>query len=46
MIVGEDGFDSEHDRAITSQGPLLEERCGITLGCRQGMVVANQNHVG
>ena len=46
LIAGEDGFDSEHDRAIPGQGALLEQRCGIALGAGQGMVVADQDHVG
>ena len=46
LIAGEDGFDSEHDRAISGQSALLEERCGIALGNGQGMVVADQDDVG
>src|ERR1700689_5409702 len=32
LVAGKDGFDSEHDRAISRQGALLEERCGVALG--------------
>src|ERR1700680_297224 len=46
LVAGKDGFDSEHHRAISGKGALLEQRCGIALGGGQGVVVTNQDNVG
>ena len=46
LIAGEDGFDSEDDRAIPGESALLDQRCGVALGAGQGVVVADQDHVG
>ena len=46
LVAGEDGFDSKHHRAISSQGALLDQRCGIALRGGQSVVVADQDDVG
>ena len=46
LVAGEDGFDTEHDGTIASQGALLDERGGIALGRGQGVVVADKDDVG
>src|ERR1035441_10590106 len=32
LVAGEDGFDSQHDRAVPGQGALLDQRGSIALG--------------
>jgi DNA-binding transcriptional regulator YhcF (GntR family) len=42
LVAGEDGFDAEHHRTVSSQRALLDQRGGIALRRGQGMVVADQ----
>jgi hypothetical protein len=46
LIAGEDSFDAEDHLPISSQGALLKKRCRIALGGGQGVIVADENHVG
>src|SRR5208283_80786 len=45
LIAGKDGLDSEHDPAVASQSALLNQRCGVALGRRQCVIVADENNV-
>src|SRR5579859_2460820 len=46
LMPGENGLDSEYDRAVSRVRALFEQGSGETLGRRQRMVVADQNNVG
>src|SRR5580765_8241803 len=46
LVARENGFDSQNNFAISGESTLLNQRCGVALGGRQSVVVADENDVG
>ena len=46
LVASENRLDAEHHGTVAGQRALLEQRRCVTLRSRQGVIVADQDHVG
>jgi hypothetical protein len=45
LVANEDSLHSEHHGPVSSQSPLFDQRCGVTLGGGKSVIIADQDNI-